>query len=232
MCTPTCLSTNGRDTPSTTITSTRRTGTGIRSTLTRGVVQKTQQTVPPFADDHEVVDESSSVTNPNMKETKSVSFDPKVRVYLHIHYQNMSSRMITNAWYGTDEFLAMSKEASACIAAAQTNPLQPLQGPPKKSHSTTRTPGREDEVSCCCLRGLEYRTLVGSAERLQRKQRGWDAVLREQDRQWSINNFKDIIVEQEMIARAYSIVSQKSIIEARVLALQDALDVSTCRYSV
>ena len=203
-------------------------------------VQQLQQVVPPLAVDHEedVVGEPSAVANPNaMKKvtSKSVSFDPKVRVHLHIHHQNMSSRMIAKYWYSTDEFWAMREDASACIAAAQTTLLQPpLQRPPQKSeHSTTRVPGREeDDLSSCCLRGLEHQTLAGSTERLQRKQHGWDAVLQEQDRQRSVNNFKSILVDQEMIARMYSLVSQKSIIEAQVLAMQDELDVSAFRDSV
>jgi hypothetical protein len=223
--------TNGSaDTPPTSIITSRSTAPIISE-----VQEQLQQVVPPLALDHEedVVDESSAVANPNTmkKVTKSVSFDPKVRVHLHIHYQNMSSRMIAKYWYSTDELWAMREDASACIAAAQTTHLQP---PPQKSEdSTTRVPGREeDDLSSCCLRGLEHQTLAGSTERLQRKQHGWDAVLREQDRQRSVNNFKSIIVDQEMIARPYSLVSQKSIIEAQVLAMQDELDVSAFRDSV
>jgi hypothetical protein len=237
MCTPTRTSlstTNGSaDTPPTSIITSRSTAPIISE------VQQLQQVVPPLALDHEedVVGEPSAVANPNTtkKVAKYVSFDPKVRVHLHIHYQNMSSRMIAKYWYSTDEFWAMREDASACIAAAQTTLLlQPLQGPAQKSEDrATRVIDREeDDLSSCCLRGLEHQTLAGSTERLQRKQQGWDAVLREQDRQRSVNSFKSIIVDQEMIARMYSLVSQTSIIEAQVLAMQDELDVSAFRDSV
>jgi len=196
---------------------------GGSTTISHHVAHKLGQTVPlqrrRSGQDPEVVDESPSVATPTIKKTKSVSFDSKVRVHLHIHYRDMSSRMIANTWYSRNEFCAMRKEVTACIAAAES---QLLQDPRKKSHVTI--PVQEIKLSSS-LRGLEYFTLAGSAARRQRRQRAWDAVLKEQDRQWSIRNYKNILIETDTIARMYARASQICIIKARGLAIQDAMDV-------
>ena len=199
---------------------------GSSTTITHVEQHKPQQKVPLLqrrsGQDPEVVDESPSVATPTIKKTKSVSFNSKVRVYLHIHNRDMSSRMIANTWYSHKEYCAIGKEVSACIADAEAQLLQSLQDLQKKSHVTT--PVQENELSCC-LRGLEYFTLSGSAARLQRRKRAWDVVLKEQDRQWRISNYKSILIETDAIARMYSRASQKCIIQARGLAVQDAMDV-------
>jgi hypothetical protein len=141
---------------------------------------------------------------------RSVSFDQKVRMYTHIHIKDLSPKTIASIWYSRDAYWAMEKDAFI-TAEAKSLPLQ-------RRWSTFRV------ESSKCLRGLESRTPDAAARRFRNKQRAWDAVLNEQDRQWDSATG---IIDDEEIARAYIEVSHKHLINARILAIQDAIDVGT-----
>lgn len=152
-------------------------------------------------------EEEKSSSTRSARKTRRVSFDQKVRIYTHIHHKDLSSRTVASIWYSKDDFWAIEKEA---FIAAQAASL-PQEKRNKKNPSARAT----------CPRGLEYRTPEGFARRLRNKERAWDAVLDEQDRQWDTTG----IIDPEEIARVYSDVAQPHIIEARILAIRDAIDV-------
>jgi hypothetical protein len=152
-------------------------------------------------------EEEKSSSAKTARKTRRASFDQKVRIYTHIHHKDLSSRTIASVWYSKDDFWAIEKEAFITAQAASL--------PQEERYKNHR-----DELSRCS-RGLEYRTPEGFARRRRNKERAWDAVLDEQDRQWDTTG----IIDPEEIARVYSEVSQPHIIEARILAIQDAIDV-------
>ncbi|CAJ1954191.1 unnamed protein product [Cylindrotheca closterium] len=68
----------------------------------------------------------------------------------------------------------------------------------------------------CCTRGLEYKTPMGNKRREQNKRVAWQAVEREQYRQWD-QGFKD----EQALADEYQIATHHCVKKAILLAQQD-----------
>ncbi len=125
-----------------------------------------------------------------------VTFHETVKVYAHIHIRDMPERIVARTWYSAKDLQNIKEEV----------------------HETTNASLKDSFRSC--PRGLEYRTIAGAELRRRNKERAWDAVLDEQDRQWDEN-----ITDDEAIAQVYRESSRRSAVEAHKVALQDAAEV-------
>ena len=97
---------------------------------------------------------------------RSVSFSPYVHVKRTLHINNYSLEEIEASWYDQADFQRMRDEDDVIVQMMEKR--QTI-----------------DEAKYC-TRGLEFRTTQGAQQRLRNKAEARDAVLDEQDVQWTM----------------------------------------------
>lgn len=132
--------------------------------------------------------------SPSTTKRRSVTFHETVKVFAHIHIRDMPQNIISRTWYSPNDLLSIKQEV--CQVANNTS---------------------ADDSFAACPRGLEFRTITGAIRRRRNKERAWDAVMNEQDRQWDQN-----IIDEEAIAEVYRACSSRTAMEAHEAALEDA----------
>jgi hypothetical protein len=133
------------------------------------------------------------------KKTRScVSFDKKVLVQPYLHLNDISDDEIDNVWYSRTELSEIKSDCRSTI------------------NSMVAGYWHEEEDTVYCSRGLERRTPDCQKLRQQTKVDAWDAVLDEQDRQWSAG-----VSDIESLAREYSACTSLSAKIAHLMAVSD-----------
>jgi hypothetical protein len=138
---------------------------------------------------------------PTAKDSACVTFCNDVRVYRHIHLNDMDETELRNAWYSQEELNEVKAECNRTVKLVVRGKLTPY-----ASSSSSWT-----------FRGLEFRTPEGANSRRANKEGAWDKVLDEQEAQYLTGNFDD-----EKIARIYIEVSRHCVEAAHLLGLSDA----------
>lgn len=139
--------------------------------------------------------------------SKKVSFNNGVRVYRHIHINDITDDEVMNAWYMDEDITSIVSEVALTIRVL---------GDPSIRSAESAT-----EELCwpsLCLRGLEFRTQSGVSTRRRNRYLGWDVVL---DLQESLSDSGNDC-NDESIARAYSDATRHCREEAHFVGLSDA----------
>lgn len=175
---------------------------------------------PELADSSEA-DGATERHQQQSRKDRCVTFTRTVKVYSHIHINDMPHRIVSRAWYNQEE-LSHIKEEVYEIA----NAISLVEESSKsKNRGAAIT---NSSYSLHCPRGLEYRTIEGAQRRRRNRKRAWDAVLDEQERQWE----KHGAVDSEALATAYRVISEKSATEAHQNALSDADEANFDKWSL
>jgi hypothetical protein len=138
---------------------------------------------------------------------KKVSFNKGVRLYHHIHINDITDDEVMNTWYRDEDIRGIVAEVTLTI-----NVL---------GHSPTRSAQAAEKELCwlsLCLRGLEFRTLTGISTRRQNRYLGWDTVLDLQEAQYN----SGCESSDELIAQAYSAATRHCREAAYYIGLSDA----------
>jgi hypothetical protein len=134
-------------------------------------------------------------------EKKRVSFHNDVRVYPHIHINDLSRSEVANSWYNSEEISGIKSECQLTINLASKGELH--------------------KWSNLCFRGLEYRTPDGSQRRSANKFAAWDAVMDEQEIQ-----YQNGVQDEDALAQLYIQASKHCQDAAHALAMEDFETVS------
>ena len=136
-----------------------------------------------------------------------VSFCNDVRVYRHIHLNDMEESERIDCWYSQDELKTIKAECNRTVRLVARGAISPYEDFVSSSSSTATS----------TFRGLEFRTPDGASARRANKENAWDKVLDEQESQYLTGNFDD-----DAIARIYHEVSKHCQEAAHLLGLTDA----------
>jgi hypothetical protein len=148
--------------------------------------------------------EDSRNMSRSQKRPNKVSFNKGVRVYHHIHLNDISGDEVMKTWYREEEIAKIVAECSLTIN---------LLG----DASSASPQAAEDQWPSLCFRGLEFRTQDGAASRRQNKYLGWDIVLDLQESQAITGEY-----DEESIARAYSDATRHCQDAAHLFGIADA----------
>jgi hypothetical protein len=150
-------------------------------------------------------------TVPRRKST-SVSFCNEVRVYRHLHLNDVEESERRNSWYSQDELNKVKAECNRTVKLVTRGKVTPYE----ECLSASSSPSSSSETPWT-FRGLEYRTPEGANTRRANKEAAWDKVLDEQEAQYLTGNFDD-----ETIARYYHEATRHCQDAAHLLGLADA----------
>mmetsp|Transcript_8383 Transcript_8383/g.20888 ORF Transcript_8383/g.20888 Transcript_8383/m.20888 type:complete len:232 (-) Transcript_8383:365-1060(-) len=147
------------------------------------------------------------------KASSRVSFCNEVRVYRHIHLNDMEEYERAGAWYSQEELKTVKAECNRTVRKMMRDTRSPYEHclSPSSASSTS------SNGSTSSFRGLEFRTPDGANMRRANKENAWDKVLDEQESQYLSGDFDD-----EAIARIYRDVSKHCQEAAHLLGLSDS----------
>ena len=133
---------------------------------------------------------------------RSVRFNETVSVRTCLHINDYTDDEFDQCWYQADECDAIKVENMQTVALVA---------------SGVKIDSDDNDL---CLRGLEGRTVKGNRRRRENRQRAWDAVLDEQDRQADT-------VDEELMGNVMESVVLHCRNEAYAAALQDEIEALT-----
>jgi hypothetical protein len=135
---------------------------------------------------------------------KTVNFYGAVRVYPHLHINDVTAVEWSKAWYNEEEIAEIKAECTLTVNLVKSGHLSSI--------------GDDcNEWSTLCFRGLEFRTPEGAQRRRENKYMAWDRVLEEQDAQYASGVF-----DADSIAHKYTAVSFHCQAEAHAQGMDDA----------
>lgn len=149
----------------------------------------------------------SSSGNSGIHKTKkkkgNVQFVEFITVTDCLHFLDYSKKEFKGTWYTDKEMSKLHVDIRLVLEKANA-------GGNLAAHFALQ---QDDEL---CLRGLEYKTPMGCKRREQNKRVAWQAVEREQYRQWD-QGFKDEVA----LSREYQMATQHCVQKAILLAQED-----------
>jgi hypothetical protein len=141
---------------------------------------------------------------------KSVTFHGAVRVYPHLHINDITPFEWSQSWYNDEEISEIKSECTLTVNLVKSGHIS-MNDDDENNDSSSQS------WSTLCFRGLEFRTPEGAQCRRENKYMGWDRVLEEQDAQYARGVF-----DADAIAQKYNEVSFHCQAQAHAQALEDA----------
>lgn len=131
---------------------------------------------------------------------RRVTWNEMARCRLISSHRYYSVEEYERSWYSPEEHRDMHIECGQVIVSLE-----------KGDH-----PPPHDQVSNHCARGLEGHTRSGTRAKREIRDVAYNTAFREQGRQWDMG-----ISNEETIAKLYRRASQSSVLQARMVGLQD-----------
>jgi len=138
--------------------------------------------------------EALSATTPrpkNKKDKRKVSFNPLVAVRSALHRNDYTDKEFQAVWYSPEETGRILDEAKIIVKKMN------------KGYALS-------DMESMAARGLECRTILENAKRMDMRASARTVVCQEQERHW-----EEGIQDTEMLALAYSGVASQALVEAR-----------------
>lgn len=138
------------------------------------------------------------------KETRSISFNPVVKVIKTLHFRDYTTEEISACWYNESEVRAIRDDAKFAAELVKNRQL-------------------EQDTEMYCRRGVECKAKANKSRRRKLKMAAWFAVLEEQKSQLSQEGVT--VADPMAISHAYQVAaSTQAAATAVAVALKDELD--------